>query len=110
MLTMVLGESLNGIQEVSGSIPLISTKGYAKRLVFVRKQAFSLFYDEIGISLPSQSLPRGGVPCERPPFFVSQVGTNLNWKNMSHQSFHNSNTSYSGGLIKSCATFFIMSI
>ena len=81
-----------------------------KRLVFVRKQAFSLFYDEIGISLPSQSLPRGGVPCERPPFFVSQVGTNLNWKNMSHQSFHNSNTSYSGGLIKSCATFFIMSI
>ena len=39
-------------------------KGYAKRLVFVRKQAFSLFYDEIGISLPSQSLPRGGVPCE----------------------------------------------
>lgn len=37
-----LGERLNGIQEVSGSIPLISTKGYAKRLVFVRKQAFSL--------------------------------------------------------------------
>ena len=33
----------HGIQEVSGSIPLISTKGYAKRLVFVRKQAFSLF-------------------------------------------------------------------
>ena len=26
MLTMVLGERLNGIQEVSGSIPLISTK------------------------------------------------------------------------------------
>ena len=41
---------MNGIQEVSGSIPLISTKGYAKRLVFVRKQAFSLFCDEIGIS------------------------------------------------------------
>ena len=42
-----LGERLNGIQEVSGSIPLISTKGYAKRLVFVRKQAFSLFHNFI---------------------------------------------------------------
>src|SRR5699024_629060 len=56
-----LGERLNGIQEVSGSIPLISTKGYAKRLVFVRKQAFSLFCDEIGISLPAQALSKGGV-------------------------------------------------
>ena len=65
-----LGERLNGIQEVSGSIPLISTKGYAKRLVFVRKQAFSLFYDEIGISLPAQALSKGGVPCERPLFCV----------------------------------------
>ena len=54
-----LGERLNGIQEVSGSIPLISTKGYAKRLVFVRKQAFSLFYDEIGISLPAHALSKG---------------------------------------------------
>ncbi len=27
MYTLVLGERLNGIQEVSGSIPLISTKG-----------------------------------------------------------------------------------
>ena len=54
-----LGERLNGIQEVSGSIPLISTKGYAERLVFVRKQAFSLFYDEIDISMPIQVFPQG---------------------------------------------------
>ena len=57
---------MNGIQEVSGSIPLISTKGYAKRLVFVRKQAFSLFYDEIGISLPSQHSPRGAFRVNAP--------------------------------------------
>ena len=47
-----LGERLNGIQEVSGSIPLISTKGYDKRLVFVRKQAFTFskttYRDEVG--------------------------------------------------------------
>ena len=65
-----LGERLNGIQEVSGSIPLISTKGYAKRLVFVRKQAFSLFYDEIGISLPSQHSPRGAFRVNAPLFCV----------------------------------------
>ena len=34
---------MNGIQEVSGSIPLISTKGYDERLVFVRKQAFPFY-------------------------------------------------------------------
>ena len=67
---------MNGIQEVSGSIPLISTKGYAKRLVFVRKQAFSLFYDEIGTSLPSQHSPRGAFRVNA-PLFVSQVGTNF---------------------------------
>ena len=71
-----LGERLNGIQEVSGSIPLISTKGYAKRLVFVRKQAFSLFCDEIGISVPSQPLPKGAFRVDA-PLFVSQVGTDF---------------------------------
>jgi len=44
--------ALNGIQEVSGSIPLISTKGYDKRLVFLRKQAFpfsiTTYRDEVG--------------------------------------------------------------
>ncbi len=65
-----LGERLNGIQEVSGSIPLISTKGYAKRLVFSRKQAFALFYDEIGISLPSQHSPRGAFTRNAPLFCV----------------------------------------
>ena len=34
-----LGERLNGIQEVSGSIPLISTR-YVERLVFYGMQAF----------------------------------------------------------------------
>ena len=51
-----LGERLNGIQEVSGSIPLI----------FVGKQAFFLFCDEIGISVPSQSLPRGAFRVNEP--------------------------------------------
>jgi len=37
---------LNGIQAVSGSIPLISTKGFTKRPVFTRKQAFSLSFDK----------------------------------------------------------------
>ena len=36
-----LGERLNGIQEVSGSIPLISTTKYRKHLVF---GTFSLFF------------------------------------------------------------------
>jgi len=40
----------------------------------VRKQAFSLFYDEIGISVPSQTLPKGAFRVNA-PFFVSQVGT-----------------------------------
>ena len=38
-----LGERLNGIQEVSGSIPLISTKTL-KRLVFDQKQVFFLTF------------------------------------------------------------------
>ena len=39
-----LGERLNGIQEVSGSIPLISTRGYAREsLGTVRFQGFFLF-------------------------------------------------------------------
>ena len=54
-----LGERLNGIQEVSGSIPLISTMGYAKRLVFVRKQAFFLSCDENSIFGPSQPSTKG---------------------------------------------------
>ena len=65
-----LGERLNGIQEVSGSIPLISTKGYAKRLVFVKKQAFSLFYDEIDISLPFKTQSIGTFKNERPFFYT----------------------------------------
>ena len=64
---------MNGIQEVSGSIPLISTKGYAKRLVFVRKQAFSLFCDEIGISVLVRVSPKGSVPCERPLFLCPNI-------------------------------------
>ena len=54
-----LGERLNGIQEVSGSIPLISTKGYAKRLVFVRKQAFSLFSMKSTYPCQIKHSPRG---------------------------------------------------
>ena len=50
--------------------PPASTKGYAKRLVFLRKQAFSLFCDEIGISVPSQSLPRGAFRMNAPLFCV----------------------------------------
>ena len=65
-----LGERLNGIQEVSGSIPLISTKGYAKRLVFVRKQAFSLFCDEIGISSHFKHSPKGAFRVNVPLFCV----------------------------------------
>ena len=75
-----LGERLNGIQEVSGSIPLISTKGYDKRLVFVRKQAFTFskttYRDEVGtIHRHSIFSPTRAVFTirENGPFFIAQM-------------------------------------
>ena len=65
-----LGERLNGIQEVSGSIPLISTKGYAKRLVFVRKQAFSLSVMKSAYPCQLERGPEERHPYERPGFMV----------------------------------------
>ena len=47
-----LGERLNGIQEVSGSIPLISTKGYDERLVSNRNKPLpfykTIYRDDVG--------------------------------------------------------------
>ncbi len=54
---------MNGIQEVSGSIPLISTKGYEKRLVFVRKQAFSL--SRVITAFSSRAFPDVRPPMKR---------------------------------------------
>ena len=54
-----LGERLNGIQEVSGSIPPISTRMFRKerlRPVFARKQAFCFIILK----------KRWGQPCPRP--------------------------------------------
>ena len=45
-----LGERLNGIQEVSGSIPLISTKTHYERLDFFGDQAF-LFPQKMNIGM-----------------------------------------------------------
>ena len=44
----------------------------AKKLVFMRKQAFFLFYYETGISEPSQTLPKGGAFRVNAPFWVPQ--------------------------------------
>jgi len=52
----------DGIQEVSGSIPLISTKGYVKRPVFIRKQAFSLSLGKIARSNTDLQQHPGGTP------------------------------------------------
>ena len=70
-----LGERLNGIQEVSGSIPLISTKGCVKRLVSWENKPFpfSLMKSAYPCHL---NTPQGGRFVWTPPFFVSQVGTN----------------------------------
>ena len=46
-----LGERLNGIQEVSGSIPLISTKGYDERLVSNRNKPLPFIKLHIGMML-----------------------------------------------------------
>lgn len=80
--TLVRGKCLNGIQEVSGSILLTSAKGYVKRLVFVREQAFSLFYDEIDISLPF----RGG----RTKSWTPQKGANKMYTKEQEISDHSS--------------------
>ncbi len=50
-----LGERLNGIQEVSGSIPLISTTGNRKKLVLMKVKT-SLFYClEVGQNMDSMN-------------------------------------------------------
>ena len=46
-----LRERLNGIQEVSGSIPLISTKGYDERLVSNRNKPLPFIKLHIGMML-----------------------------------------------------------
>ena len=52
-----LGERLTGSQEVSGSIPLISTKGKRRKPVLTKKRAFFSFYRQINIST-SQAHPK----------------------------------------------------
>ena len=43
---------MNGIQEVSGSIPLISTKESKKKPVFLENGLFHNFFERIDIPLP----------------------------------------------------------
>ena len=54
----------------------VSNNLNAKKLVSMRIQAFFLFYDEIGISVPSQTLPKGAFRVNA-PFWVprAQVST-----------------------------------
>ena len=63
-----LGERLTGSQEVSGSIPLISTK----KACFLVKTSLFTFIRCFGMPMPSYSLPLIGqcsFPCEHRPFF-----------------------------------------
>ena len=59
-------DDINGSDLEAGSPP----KRYVERLVFAWKQAFSLFNDEIGISVPAQALPKGAFRVNAPLFCV----------------------------------------
>ena len=65
------GERLNGIQEVSGSIPLISTRGKQKEACFRKKASLSHFNHtrhRIDISRNANQVPPQGVPSGTPFF------------------------------------------
>ena len=67
MRTLVLGERLNGIQEVSGSIPLISTISWEvkkKKLVLETKRAFFFPNQEGRQQPPSWPHADAGYPAD----------------------------------------------
>ena len=59
-----LRERLNGIQEVSGSIPLISTR-YVERLDFFGDQAFLFPKINIGMMLAASTAVQASSPSEK---------------------------------------------
>ena len=65
--------ALNGIQEVSGSIPLISTR-YVERLDFFGDQAFLLPQKNIGMMLAaSTAVQASSPPTEKGRFHVLKI-------------------------------------
>ncbi len=70
-----LGERLNGIQEVSGSIPLISTiswKVKKKKLVLETKRAFFISKGQISISKCRSAFPPGVLKLSGHPFSMPE--------------------------------------
>ena len=70
------GERLNGIQEVSGSIPLISTTGKQKEACFRKKASLSHFNHtrhRIDISQNANQVPPQGVPTGTPFFHTPEM-------------------------------------
>ena len=73
-----LGERLTGSQEVSGSIPLISTIGKPGKLVLMKVKTsfflFLLFGRLTYLRLPVLCFPLTGVPSGTPVFYVQISG------------------------------------
>ena len=66
-----LGERLNGIQEVSGSIPLISTTGYTReKACFKRNEPFLVcVFRRLAYPGHASTLPHGAFRFFERPFF-----------------------------------------